>query len=95
VLDLGAGCGVVSVIIAALWRPREIVAIEIQPELAALAERNAALNQLDSIRVINGDLRTRRSGGLTPASFDVVVANPPYRRLRSGRQSRGTPYCAR
>ncbi len=86
-LDLGAGGGVVSVIVAALWHPREIVAIEIQTELAAIAERNAALNQLDTIRVINADLRTRRIGGLTPASFDVVVANPPYRRLRSGRQS--------
>jgi tRNA1Val (adenine37-N6)-methyltransferase len=87
VLDLGAGCGVISMMLAALWRPRELVAIEIQPELAALAERNAALNQIASMRVIQADLRTRHIGGLDPASFDLVVANPPYRALRSGRES--------
>jgi tRNA1(Val) A37 N6-methylase TrmN6 len=87
VLDLGAGCGVISVMLTALWRPREVVAIEIQPELAALAERNAALNHLDSMKVIHADLRTRHIGGLDPASFDLVVANPPYRALRSGRES--------
>ncbi len=73
--------------IAALWHPSEIVAIEIQPDVAAIAERNAALNQLDSIRVINADLRARRIEGLAPASFDVIVANPPYRALGRGRGS--------
>jgi len=87
VLDLGAGCGVISVMVAALWHPREVVAIEIQPELAAMAERNAKLNQLDSLRVIHADLRARRIAGVTPASFELVVANPPYRALRSGRES--------
>jgi tRNA1Val (adenine37-N6)-methyltransferase len=87
VLELGAGCGAISVMIAALWLPREVVAIEIQPQLAALAARNAILNQLDSLRVINADLRTRRLEGLAPASFNVIVANPPYRALRSGRPS--------
>lgn len=87
VLELGAGCGVISVMIAALWHPREVVAIEIQPDLAAIAARNAALNRLDSIRVINADLRARRIDGLAPASCDLVVANPPYRALCSGRES--------
>ena len=87
VLELGAGCGVISLMIAALWLPREVVAVEIQPDLAALAARNAILNQLDSLCVINADLRTRRIAGLAPASFDVIVANPPYRALRSGRRS--------
>jgi tRNA1Val (adenine37-N6)-methyltransferase len=87
VLDLGTGCGVISLMLAALWRPREVVAIEIQAELAALAERNATLNHLDSMRVIQADLRMRHIGGLDPASFDLVVANPPYRALRSGRES--------
>jgi tRNA1(Val) A37 N6-methylase TrmN6 len=87
VLELGAGCGVISVMIAALWRPREIVAIEIQPDLADMATRNATLNGLDALRVINVDLRARRIDGLAPASCDLVVANPPYRALRSGRAS--------
>jgi len=87
VLELGAGCGVISVMIAALRLPREVVAVEIQPDLAAIVKRNAALNGLDSIRVITADLRARRIEGLAPASFDVIVANPPYRALGSGRRS--------
>jgi tRNA1Val (adenine37-N6)-methyltransferase len=87
VLELGAGCGVISVMIAALWRPREIVAIEIQPDLAEMATRNAADNGLDGLRVINAYLRARRIDGLAPASCDLVVANPPYHALRRGRPS--------
>jgi tRNA1Val (adenine37-N6)-methyltransferase len=86
-LELGAGCGVISLILAALWHPREVVALEIQSDLAALAQRNATLNQLATIKVIHADLRTHRVAGLTPASFDLVVANPPYRALRTGRES--------
>jgi tRNA1Val (adenine37-N6)-methyltransferase len=87
VLELGTGCGVISIMIAALWRPREVAAVEIQPGLAAMAARNAILNSLDAIRVIHGDLRARRIDELAPASFDVVIANPPYRALHTGRTS--------
>jgi tRNA1Val (adenine37-N6)-methyltransferase len=90
VLDLGAGCGVVGLMIAALSRPCEVVALEIQPELARLAERNATLNGPVIARImrsIQGDLRARRTVGLMPASFDLIVANPPYRAWGRGRES--------
>ena len=87
VLDLGAGCGVVSIVLAARSHPREVVALEIQPELAALAARNATLNGVHSMCVVRADLRARHIDGLAPESFDVVVANPPYRALRTGRES--------
>ncbi len=87
VLELGAGCGVISAVVAALRRPREIVAIELQPELAQAAARTAALNRLDIVRVVQGDLRTRWLASVAPASFDCVIANPPYRAAGSGRES--------
>ena len=86
-LELGAGCGVVSVIIAALAHPQEIVAVELQPELAAMAERNAALNRIGTITAICADLRARRIDRVAAASFDYLVANPPYRAQHAGRQS--------
>ncbi len=89
VLELGAGCGVVSIMIAALCRPREVVAIELQPQLAELIERNAALNDLKSVRAISADLRTRKIAGAEPASFDLIVANPPYRAAATGRENPG------
>jgi tRNA1Val (adenine37-N6)-methyltransferase len=86
VLELGAGCGVVALIYAALARPREVVAIEIQPALAALIARNAALNGLAMVRAVCADLRSRRA--LDAATgFDLVLANPPFRARSSGRES--------
>ncbi len=87
VLELGAGCGVIAALIAALQGPREIVAIELQPALARAAARNAELNRLAAMRVIEADLRAPRIAGVAPASFDLIVANPPYRAAGSGRES--------
>jgi tRNA1(Val) A37 N6-methylase TrmN6 len=87
VLDLGAGCGVVSILIATLKRPREVVAIEIQPALTGMIVRNAAINELKQVTAVNADLRQRRIAGVEPASFDLVVANPPYRAVASGREN--------
>jgi tRNA1Val (adenine37-N6)-methyltransferase len=87
VLDLGAGCGVVAIMLAALSGARHAVALEIQPAMAALAARNAARNNLPDLRVICADLRGRKIAGLADASFDLVVANPPFHAIRTGRES--------
>jgi tRNA1Val (adenine37-N6)-methyltransferase len=87
VLELGAGCGVVSIMIAALYRPREVVALEIQPRLAAMIARNAEINDLGLVHAVCADLRNRKIAGLEPASFDLAVANPPYRASAAGREN--------
>jgi len=87
ILELGAGTGVISLAVAALHQPREIVAIEIQPELVVMIRRNAELNGVDSIRAIAADLRRLNDAKLPRESFDVVVANPPYRASKTGRIS--------
>ena len=74
VLELGAGCGVISIMIASIYRVREVVAIEIQPELAEMIARNATMNDLGSVRAICADLRDKKIAGLEPASFDLVIA---------------------
>jgi len=87
VLDLGAGSGVISLVIAALQKPREIVALEVQRELVDLIRRNAELNCVDSILAITADLRDPNDAKLPRETFDVVVANPPYRASAAGRES--------
>ncbi len=79
ILELGAGCGVIAIMAAALYAPREVVAIEVQEKMAALIERNAALNNLPAVRAVAADIRSRTIAGVAPASFDLVIANPPYR----------------
>jgi tRNA1Val (adenine37-N6)-methyltransferase len=85
VVDLGTGNGVVALILAAREPSAEVVGVEIQPEMAARAARSAALNDLTGrVAIVQGDVRAAER--LFPAgSFDVAVANPPYRRLASGR----------
>ncbi|HEY2525819.1 MAG TPA: methyltransferase [Candidatus Binataceae bacterium] len=87
VLELGAGCGVVALIYAALIKPRELLAIEIQPALAGLIARNASLNGLGMVRALCADLRSRRALGPGDGGFDLVLANPPFRARASGRES--------
>ncbi len=87
VLDLGAGCGVIALTIAALHRVREVTAVEIQPDMAAIVSRNAALNGVKNVRSICADLRARKIADLEPNSFDLVTANPPFFALRRGRES--------
>jgi tRNA1(Val) A37 N6-methylase TrmN6 len=89
VLELGAGCGVVSIMIAALYRPREVIALEIQPVLAAMIPRSAAINGLESVKAVCADLRNKKIAGVEAASFDLVVANPPYRAAAAGRENPG------
>jgi tRNA1Val (adenine37-N6)-methyltransferase len=86
ILELGAGCGVVSITIAALHSPKEVVAVELQPPLAALIAHNATLNKVEAVRPICADVR-RIVPGLAPAAFDYIVVNPPYRAAQRGRES--------
>jgi tRNA1Val (adenine37-N6)-methyltransferase len=87
VLELGCGCGVIAATIALTRRPRLVIGIELQAELVELARRNAALNHLENIAISEGDLRDRKIAGVDAAAFDYVIANPPYRASRSGRES--------
>ena len=83
-VEFGAGSGVVSLLLARKKRPRRIVALEIQPQLAEMMQRSVNLNELqDVITVCNCDLK---QAAAVVQNADVVVCNPPYRRVGSGEQ---------
>ncbi len=87
ILDLGTGCGVISLILAYRWSAIQLWAVEIQPALAALAKRNATENDLaDRMQVVEGDFRQLEQL-VQPASFDWVVANPPYGKKDASRKN--------
>jgi len=83
VVDLGAGCGIIGLMLL-LTRPiGGVVCLEVQASLADQAFRNANLNGFkDKMTVIRGDIR---HPPLCASMADVVVCNPPYRPARSGR----------
>lgn len=87
VADLGTGSGVLPLLLATRTGAGKIVGVEIQSTLADRARRSVLINGLqDKIDILEGDLRNLR-GRLEPQAFDVVVANPPFRRPGTGRQA--------
>ena len=86
VCDLGAGSGVLGLTLAKL-EPRAVVTgVEVQPDLAMLANQNAHRNGLgDRVVCLCKDLRTLERDsdasalpGLGHDGYDLVVANPPF-----------------
>lgn len=85
ILEIGAGCGVVSLLLALRNPTLRIVAVEIQPELAQLAARNAAMNGLDNrLEVLCRDIRELSLRDIGYAA-DRVLTNPPFYKVGSGR----------
>ena len=83
-IDLGTGCGILPLLLSQNTQGK-FLAVEIQPELAALAKKNVLLNSLESrISILCNDWRTL-TGAFLPDSFNVVFSNPPYRKHHTGR----------
>jgi len=85
VLDLGTGCGIIPLILAYRYPKIKVYGIEIQTKLADIATLNIAENGMeDRITIYCKDLK-RLKHGMTCGPVDLVVTNPPYRKLESGR----------
>jgi len=86
VIDLGTGVGIIPLILGKRRSDIEqIIGVEIQGKLAELAKRNIVINKLEGlITIYQGDMRGLNDT-FSPSLFDVVVANPPYYRVSSGR----------
>lgn len=85
VVELGTGSGIISLLLACRCMHMKIIGIEIQPELVDMATKNVQLNELqERVEIIQCDIR-RPETCFKPGTFDVVIFNPPYRKIRSGR----------
>lgn len=85
VIDLGTGCGIISLIMAFRNPDIKVYAVELQDELVKLAISNVKDNHLqDRIAVIGADMKTIGPDLIT-GPVDLLVCNPPYRRPGSGK----------
>ncbi len=84
VIDLGTGTGIIGTLLCAKTNLSKVVGVEVQEDVANMAERSIKLNRLENkFKIINEniiDLKNR----FESASFDVVVTNPPYKKLNTG-----------
>lgn len=74
ILDVGTGCGILSVLAAS--KAKHIVAVDINPYAARCAKINAEVNGVsDKIDILIGDLFNPIHENLT---FDTILFNAPY-----------------
>ncbi len=84
ILDLGTGTGIISILISKKVENAKVTAIEIQDEVAEMAQRSVKLNNLEeNIQIINEDIKNI-SEKIGQAKFDVVITNPPYKKKETG-----------
>ena len=77
-VDLGTGTGIIPILLEAKTKGKHFTGLEIQEEVAEMAERSVRLNQLEArVDIVRGDIR-EASRLFGKASFDVVTSNPPY-----------------
>ncbi|MFC6857356.1 tRNA1(Val) (adenine(37)-N6)-methyltransferase [Marivibrio halodurans] len=78
VLDLGCGVGTAMFCYGARVAHADLVGLERDPAMAAIASRNAAANGMDGrCRVLTGDLLSPPTE-LPCGTFAQAMANPPY-----------------
>lgn len=83
-IDLGAGTGVIPLLVWARRAPGRMVGVEIQADMADMARRSVELNGLaDKIEIIHDDLKNA-ADVFGVGCFDVVLSNPPYLRMDWG-----------
>ena len=77
IADLGCGNGVIPLIMS-LRTDKEIVGVEIQEKMAAMARRSVEYNGLSKqINILNMNMKDFAKGTYFE-SFDLVTCNPPY-----------------
>jgi tRNA1(Val) A37 N6-methylase TrmN6 len=95
VVDFGAGVGAAGLALASRVTGLDLVLVEIDPRLAALARDNAALNDI-AARVVVLDVTSATQAfmesGLPADSVDVVLMNPPF---NDAARHRASPDAAR
>ena len=91
VVDLGTGTGIIPILLKAKTGASRIYGLELQPEVAEMAERSVELNGLsEHISIINGDIKEHRSClSELIGKADVVTSNPPYMKKESGLKNPG------
>lgn len=87
IVDLGAGCGVIGLVLARVNPDASVVAVEKNPAMAGIVERNIQHNDLAARVSVQAEdiLQLRKTH--PDSTFDLVVSNPPFRTAGSGRVS--------
>lgn len=86
-IDIGTGTGIISLLLCKKTKLKKIYGIEIQKDVAEMAERSIKLNNLeDKFEIINTDIKDIFNY-LEINKYDAIVTNPPYKKVDTGLKS--------
>lgn len=86
ILDIGCGNAPIPLVLSKKTNAK-IIAVEIQKDVALLAQKSVAINDLnEQIEVINDDIKIL-SASWESDQFDVVVCNPPFFEIKDGKKT--------
>lgn len=87
VVDLGTGTGILGILLCAKTNLKEILGVEIQEEVANMAQRSIELNNLKNrFKILNDNIKNIEKNNINlKNNFDYVVTNPPYKKLNTGK----------
>jgi len=74
ILDLGTGTGAIALAIASERRNDQVYASDFQLGAVELAQRNARLNNLHNVTILQSDWFSN----IEKLEYQLIVANPPY-----------------
>lgn len=81
VLDVGAGCGLISLMLAQRFPQIHVTALELDSDAAIQAQENGAESPFAmQVDVVEGDFAdfALQDYGRTFEAFDAIVSNPPF-----------------
>ncbi len=85
IADLGTGTGILPILLSGKTEYTKIVGIEIQKEVAEMANRSILLNNLENrIQIICEDIKNLKAK-YDQGTFDAIVTNPPYKKIGTGK----------
>lgn len=79
-LEIGAGQGIISILISEIPKISKIFAVEIQNSIFQVLEKNIKNNFLEN-KIIGLNKNIKDVQG----KYDVIFSNPPYRKINSGK----------
>lgn len=74
-LDLGCGYGPIGISLAGSFNDRKVILADVNERALALAEQNAAVNDISNVEMVKSD----RLVNLEGRTFAAVITNPPIR----------------